>query len=149
MLIKLSDPQFNEFILFFMGTPAFWKDYHVVFTSLWFLCVTLCSDFPAVMSCLWEIFIDSPLRQTPERLLETSKKSLLSCDVLKTSLGHLRKDGVYVTSLRRLKHLSKSMSILWRILDVSQISLASIRNFSEIPYRYNFVRFLSSYCNIW
>ena len=44
-------------------------------------------------------------------LLETSQKRLLFCDVFKTSQTHLKKDVFFVTSLGRLKSISRKY--LW------------------------------------
>ena len=48
-------------------------------------------------------------------LSETSQKRCLFCDVFKTSQIHLKKDVFFVTSLRRLKNISKKMSFVWRL----------------------------------
>ena len=63
---------------------------------------------------------------------ETSQKRCLFCDVFKTSQIHLKKDVFFVTSLRRLKNISKKMSFPWRLWDVSKTSLASIFGFPKI-----------------
>ena len=57
------------------------------------------------------------------------------CDVFKTSQKHLEKDVFCVTILRHLHHISKKMSSLWRLWDVSKKSLTSICNFSKIPHK--------------
>ena len=43
-------------------------------------------------------------------------------DISETSQRHLKKDVFFVTSLRRLKNISKKMSFAWRLSDVSDIS---------------------------
>ena len=43
-------------------------------------------------------------------------------DISETSQRHLKKDIFFVTSLRRLKNISKKMSFAWRLSDVSDIS---------------------------
>ena len=43
-------------------------------------------------------------------------------DISETSQRHLKKDVFFVTSLRRLKNISKKMSFAWRLSDVSNIS---------------------------
>ena len=53
-------------------------------------------------------------------------------DISETPQKHLKKDVVCVTSLRLFEHISKNMSIPWRLLDVSEISLTSISDFSKI-----------------
>ena len=55
----------------------------------------------------WERHLRDPL--------ETSQKRWLFCDALKTSQIHLKKDVFFVTSLRRLEHISKKMSFPWRL----------------------------------
>ena len=87
------------------------------------------------MRCVWEISIRSPLRQTYQRPLRTSQKRWPFCDAFKTSHIHLKKDVFFVTSLRRLEHISKKMSIPWRLWDVSKTSLTSIYDFSKIPHK--------------
>ena len=68
-------------------------------------------------------------------LSETSQKRCLFCDVYKTSQKHLKKDVFCMTSLRRLKHISKKMSFPWHLWDVSKTSLAGICDFSKIPHK--------------
>ena len=78
---------------------------------------------PAGMRCLSEISVKSPLRETYRRdLSETSQERCLFCQVFKTFQIHLKKDAFFVTSLRRLKNISKKMSFVWRLEDVSGIS---------------------------
>ena len=55
-------------------------------------------------------------------LSETSQKRRLFWDVFKTSQIHLKKDVFFVTSLRRLRYVSKKMSFLWALKDVSDTS---------------------------
>ena len=74
-------------------------------------------------------------------LSETSQKRCLFCDVFKTSQKHPKKDVFCVTSLRRLRHISKKMSFPWRLWDVSKTSLASIFGFPEIRHKNDFVWF--------
>ena len=64
-------------------------------------------------------------------LSETSQKRYLFCDVFKTSQIHLKKYVFFVTSLRRLKNISKKMSFPRHLRDVSKTSLASIFWFSK------------------
>ena len=59
-------------------------------------------------------------RDISETSLETSQKRWLFCDVFKTSQIHLRKDVFFVTSLRRLKNISKKTSFLWHLWGVSK-----------------------------
>ena len=71
----------------------------------------------------------SPLRETSQKplrniskkmtflrrlqdLSNTSPKRCLFCDAFKTSRKHPKKDLFCVTSLRRLEHISKNMSLL-------------------------------------
>ena len=72
-------------------------------------------------------------------LSNTSPKRCLFCDAFKTSQKHLKKDLLCVTSLRRLEHISKNTSFLWRLWD--KTSLASICHFSKIPHRNEFIWF--------
>ena len=53
-------------------------------------------------------------------------------DISETSQKHLKRDVFFVTSLRRLKYISKKMSFPWRLWDVSKTSLASIFGFPKI-----------------
>ena len=93
---------------------------------------------------LWEIYFRD--------VSETSQKRWLFYDVFKTSQIHLKKDVFFVTSLRRLKniskmmsfvwrHFSKKMSFPWRLWDVSKTSLASIFSFPKICHKNDFVWF--------
>ena len=84
-----------------------------------------------------DLYLERHLRD----LLETSQKRWLFCDVFKTSQIHLKKDVFFVTSLRRLKYISRKMSFLWRPWDVSKTSLASIFGFSKITHKNDFVWF--------
>ena len=74
-------------------------------------------------------------------LLKTFQSRWLFCDVFKTSQKHLKKNIFYMTSLMRLENISKKMSIPWRLWDISKTSLASICNFSKIPWKNDFVWF--------
>ena len=62
-------------------------------------------------------------------------------DISQTSQKHLKKDVLFVTSLRRLEHISKKMSFPWRLWNVSKASLASIFGFSKIRHKNDFVWF--------
>ena len=46
---------------------------------------------------------------------ETSQKRRLFLDVFKTSQIHLKKDVFFVTSIRRLRNISKKTSFVWRL----------------------------------
>ena len=63
----------------------------------------------------WDVSETSQLDLHWERhlrdLLETSQIRWIFCDVFKTSHIHLKKDDFSVTSLRRLKNISKEMSL--------------------------------------
>ena len=76
--------------------------------------------FPVGMRCLWESSIRSTLRETFRDLLETSQKRWLFCDVFKTSQIHLKKDVFCVTSLRRLKNISKKILSLRGLKNISR-----------------------------
>ena len=43
-------------------------------------------------------------------------------DISETSFKHLKRDGFFVTSLRRLKYISKKMSFLSCLQDISKTS---------------------------
>ena len=49
--------------------------------------------------------------------------------------------SVFVKPLRRLKDISRKMTILWHLWDVSKTSFASICDFSKIPHKNDFVWF--------
>ena len=71
---------------------------------------------PAGMRCLWEVsqsglHWERYLRDLSER----SQKRCLFCDVFRTSQIHVKKDFFFVTSLRRLKNISKKMYFVWRL----------------------------------
>ena len=66
------------------------------------------------------------------------QKKWLFCDVFKTSQKHLKKHVFCATSLRCLEHISKKMSFLWCLWDVSKTSLACICEISKIPHKNNF-----------
>ena len=87
------------------------------------------------MRCLWEISIRSLLREISQRPLsniskelsflwrlwdvsKTSQKRSFLCDVFKTSRAYLKKDVFPVTSLRRLKSISRKY--FWFSKDTSQ-----------------------------
>ena len=88
---------------------------------------------PAGMRCLRDLS-DLHWKRYLRDLSETSQKRCLFCDIFKTSQIHLKKDVFFVTSLRRLKNISKKMSFPWRLWDVSKTSLASIFGFSKIRH---------------
>ena len=91
----------------------------------------------------WDIFemsqSDLHWEKHLKDLPEISQKRRLFCDVFKTSQIHLKKDVFHVTSLRRLKHISKKMFILWRLWYISKISLESICDYSKISHKSGFV----------
>ena len=74
-----------------------------------------------------------------KNLSQTSQKRRIFCDVFKTSQIHLKKDVFFVTSLRRLKYISKKMFILWLLWYVSKIYLESICDYLKISHKNGFV----------
>ena len=84
-----------------------------------------------------------------EMSLRDLKQISIDRDISETSQTHLKRDDFFVTSLRRLKNISKKMSFLyskkmpflWRLCDVSKTSLAGICDFSKIPHKNGFVWF--------
>ena len=56
---------------------------------------------------------------------ETSQKHFKREDFFVMSQRHLKRDVFFVTSLRRPKNISRKMSFVWRLSDVSNISLKS------------------------
>ena len=89
--------------------------------------VIICSYFPAGMTCLWEISIRSPLR-----------------DILETSQKHLKRDVFFVTSLKRLKYISKKISFC-DVFKTSEIHLkkdvfcvTSLRRLEHISKKMSF-----------
>ena len=58
-----------------------------------------------------QVSIESDISETSE----TSQKRCLFCDVFRTSQIHVKKDFFFVTSLRRLKNISKKMYFLWSL----------------------------------
>ena len=69
------------------------------------------------LRCLNQIFIE--LSETSQKrclflwrlydISNTPQKTCLFCDVFKASQIHLKKDGFQVTSLKRVKHISKKI----------------------------------------
>ena len=72
---------------------------------------------------------------------EMSLRDLNQRDISESSQKHLKKDVFCMTSLRRLKHISKKMSFLWHLWDVSKTSLAGICDFWKKPYKMVFCDF--------
>ena len=68
------------------------------------------------LRCLKQISIE-------RHLPEASQKRRLFCDVFKTSQIHLKKDVLFVTSLRRLKYISKKLFFLGDAFKASQTYL--------------------------
>ena len=83
----------------------------------------------------WDVSERSQSDLTWERhlrdLLETSQKRWLFYDVFKTSQKHLKKEVFYVTSLRRLKNISKKMSFPWHFWGISRKNFW----FFKIPHK--------------
>ena len=75
-----------------------------------------------------QIFIERDILD----LLETSQKRRLFCDVFKTSQKHLKKTS-FVWRLKEVSNISQKRCLLWRLWDVSIISVASICDFLKIP----------------
>ena len=63
------------------------------------------------------------------------KKCVFFCDVCKTSQKHLKKDVFCVTSLRRLKHISKKMSFPWLLKNISRKYFWCFKNTSQKWFR--------------
>ena len=96
-------------------------------------------------------------------LSETSQRRYLFCDVFKTSQIHLKNDIFFVTSLTRLKciskkmffsvrcleHISKKISVLRLLWCVSKISLESVCDCPNISHKNGFVRHPQNFWNIW
>ena len=135
---------------------------------LFFCYVFICfHNFFSVSLCLffwddtsqpaWDVFEISQKDLHWERHLkdpsETSQKRHLLWDLFKTFQIHLRKyvssqiylkkDVFQVTSLKRLKHISEKMFILWRLWYVSKIYLESICNYSKMSHKNRFVKRLN------
>ena len=102
-------------------------------------CNFLFKDYMLGTQPAWDVFEMSETYLHWERhlkdLSETSQKRRLFWGVFKTSQIHLKKDVFFVTSLRRLKHISKKMFILWRLWYVSKINLESICDYSKISHK--------------
>ena len=57
-----------------------------------------------------------------EMSLRCLKQISIERDISTTSQKHLKRDIFFKTSLRRLKYISKKVSFLWRLWDVSNTS---------------------------
>ena len=92
----------------------------------------------------WNVFDMSQTNLHWERhlkdLSETSQKRHLFWEVFKTSQIHLKKDVVFVTSLRRLKYISKKM-FFWDIFKQMQLKkdvfqVTSLRRLKHISKKF-------------
>ena len=100
------------------------------------------------MRCLWDVWNRSPLREISQKPLRNISKHLkrLFYDVFKTSQIHLKKDVFQVTSLGRLRHISKKIFILWRLWYVSKnISWKYLWLFKNNTQKW----FLAGKINVW
>ena len=88
------------------------------------------------LECLSQISIDRNISKTSQKHL---KRDVFFCGVFKTSQIHLKKDVFFVTSLRRLKRISKKMCILWPLCYLSKIYVESICDCSKISHKNGFV----------
>ena len=75
---------------------------------------------------LWQQLLIKNSYPAGVRSLEISLRDLnqvsIERDISETSQKHLKRDHFFETSLRRLKYISKKMSFLWRLQDVSETS---------------------------
>ena len=117
------------------------KDTDVLVLMAFVYALNKINENPAGMRCLWEISIRSPLRETSQRL----------------SQKYLKRDDFFVTSLKRLKYISKIflfcdvLKTSWAYLKKDVYSLTSLRRlknisrkflwFSKIAHKSDFVWF--------
>ena len=95
---------------------------YVILNQKHFLNV-LCIKMTKVLGLIVSIFIlHKRLPSRYEMSLRDFNQISIERDISKTSPKYLKRDGFFVTSLRSLKYISKKMSFLWRLSNVSKTS---------------------------